>query len=330
MKPLNTDMNAQRWAKEFVELNGGDEDLMCSRFANAIMCGWDNHYWSTDEYKQTIKHLEELQKCEKDPVYFINNYVKFNHFKDGLTGIKLYEPQEKLINKYHTNRFNICKSPRTSGKTLTGLFYLLHHIIFNDNVTDGLFSFNTLSARDSLERLQTAYDNLPKWMQHKVIKRNKSTLELGNGSRVIAGNTTRSNFYGWSFNLTFLDEFALVPDKDAQDFVDSVLPAVTASKSCKVIISSTPSYAHKLKNILDEEGNIQTIKVQNPFHKLWKDSEDGKNQFVRTLIKWEEIPGTNNMWKEEMIANIGIDAWNQEFECKFGSYTPQFTSHLSK
>jgi hypothetical protein len=68
MKPLNTDMNAQRWAKEFVELHGGDEDLMRSWFANAIMCGWDNYYWSTDEYKQTIKQTAELQKCSIDPV----------------------------------------------------------------------------------------------------------------------------------------------------------------------------------------------------------------------------------------------------------------------
>ena len=58
MKPLNTDMNAQRWAKEFVELHGGDEDLMRSWFANAIMRGGDNHYWSTDEYKQSSKHID--------------------------------------------------------------------------------------------------------------------------------------------------------------------------------------------------------------------------------------------------------------------------------
>lgn len=53
--PLHTDMNAERWAKEFVQLNGGDEDLMRSWFANALMCGWDNHYWTTDEYKKTIE-----------------------------------------------------------------------------------------------------------------------------------------------------------------------------------------------------------------------------------------------------------------------------------
>ena len=54
-KPLHTDMNAERWAKEFVELNGGDEDLMRSWFANALVCGYHNHYWTTDEYKKSIK-----------------------------------------------------------------------------------------------------------------------------------------------------------------------------------------------------------------------------------------------------------------------------------
>jgi hypothetical protein len=43
IKLLNTVMNAQRWAKEFVEMHRGDEELMCSWFANAIMCGWDNY-----------------------------------------------------------------------------------------------------------------------------------------------------------------------------------------------------------------------------------------------------------------------------------------------
>ena len=252
-----------------------------------------------DMKQLTPEQIKEFQKCKDSPVYFINNYVKFDHFKDVLTSIKLYEPQEKLINKYHNNRFNICKSSRQAGKTSNGIFYVLHHIIFNDNVTDGIFSFNAFDARNSLERLRTAYKNLPEWMQHKVIKWNKSTLELENGSRVTVGNTTYSSFKGRGFNLVYLDEFAFVPDKDAQDFFIKIFPMLTANKSTKVIIASS-------------------IKQQDDwFSKIWKDSEDGKNQFVRTLIKWDEIPGRDEEWKEQMIANIGIDAWNQEFECKF-------------
>jgi hypothetical protein len=317
MKPLNTDMNAQRWAKEFVELHGGDEDLMRSWFANAIMCGWDNYYWSTDEYKQTIKQTAELQKCIIDPVYFINNYVKTVTIDKGLTDFKLYPYQEKLINKYRNNRFNICKSSRLAGKTLTGIGFLLWSATFNDNISIALCAGRSATARSILEKLQDAYDNLPNWLKMGVTKRNKSELELQNGSRIIAGNTSYDTFKDWSFDLVYLDEFAFAPDKDAQDFVDAVIPAIAANKTSKIIISSTPSYSYKLKNILDEEGNNQTITVQNPFHKIWKDSEDGKNQFVRTLINWDEIPGRNNERKEKMIANIGIGAWNQEFECKF-------------
>ena len=157
----------------------------------------------------TPEQIIDLQKCKEDPVYFINNYVKFVTIDKGLTDFKLYPYQEKLINNYHNNRFNICKIPRRSGKTLISIFYVLHHIIFNDNVTDGIFSFNTLTACNSLQRLMTAYENLPEWMQHKVIINNKSKLELENGSRVIVGNTTYSSFKGCTFNLIFLDELHL-------------------------------------------------------------------------------------------------------------------------
>ena len=304
MKPLNTDMNAQRWAKEFVELHGGDEDLMCSWFANAIMCGWDNYYWSTDEYTQSITQITELQitelqKCKKDPVYFINNYVKTVTIDKGLTDFKLYPYQEKLINKYHNNRFNICKSPRQAGKTLTGIGFLLWSATFNDNISIALCAGKAATAWSILEKLQDAYDNLPNWLKTGVTKRNKSELELQNGSRIIAGNTSYDTFNGWSFDLVYLDEFAFVPDKDAQDFMNAIFPMVNSNKSTKVIIASS-------------------IKQRDDcFSKIWKDSEDGKNQFVRTLINWDEIPGRNNEWKEKMIASIGIDAWNQEFECKF-------------
>ena len=53
-KPLNTDMDANRWASEFVSLHGGDHALMRTWFANALMCGWDNYYWTTPEYKAWV------------------------------------------------------------------------------------------------------------------------------------------------------------------------------------------------------------------------------------------------------------------------------------
>jgi len=44
-------MDARAWAAEFMKITGGtvDEQTMISWFANAIMCGWDHHYWQSDE-----------------------------------------------------------------------------------------------------------------------------------------------------------------------------------------------------------------------------------------------------------------------------------------
>ena len=47
-------MDANRWASEFVSLHGGDHELMRAWFANALMCGWDNHYWTTPEYEAVV------------------------------------------------------------------------------------------------------------------------------------------------------------------------------------------------------------------------------------------------------------------------------------
>jgi hypothetical protein len=253
-------------------------------------------------YMFTQEQISEFIKCKDDPVYFINNYVKFDHFKDGLTGIKLYEPQEKLINKYHTNRFNILKAPRCiSGKSSTAIFYILHQIIFQDYETVGIFSHHQNPSIHLLDRLKVSYENLPKWMQQGVIKNNRTTFELENGSRVIASSISPyNNARGQTFSLILLDEIGYISYTRVKDFFDCVFPTIVTSKLTKVIINSTRDLYEK-----------------SYFNKIWKDSEDGNNDFVRTTIKWYEIPGRNQEWKEQMIASFGIDVWNKEYECEF-------------
>jgi len=248
----------------------------------------------------TREHVSEFIKCKDDPVYFINNYVKFDNFKDGLTGIKLYEPQEKLINKYHNNRFNILKAPRQiAGKSSTAIFYILHQIIFQDYETVGIFSPNRNSSIDLLDRLKVLYENLPKWMQQGVITNNRTTFELENGSGVIISSISPSACRDQAFSLVLLDEIGYISYPRVKDFFDSVCPTIVPSKLTKVIINSTRDHYER-----------------GYFNKIWKDSEDGNNDFARTTIKWYEIPGASEEWKEQMIASVGIDVWNREYECE--------------
>ena len=124
----------------------------------------------------TKKQVTEFLKCAQDPVYFAQKFVKIINLDEGLVPFQMYDFQEKLVNNFHNNRFNICKMPRQSGKSTTVVSYLLHYAIFNDSVTIGILANKAQTARDLLGRLQIAYENLPKWMQQGIIAWNKGCL----------------------------------------------------------------------------------------------------------------------------------------------------------
>tara|TARA_B100001113_G_scaffold120226_1_gene98209 strand:+ start:7549 stop:8166 length:618 start_codon:yes stop_codon:yes gene_type:complete len=151
----------------------------------------------------TAKQIQEFIKCKKDPIYFAKNYIKIVSLDLGLTGFNMYDFQEKLIRNFHESRFNICKMPRQTGKSTTAVAYLLHYIVFNDSVNVGILANKAATARELLGRLQTAYENLPKWMQQGILSWNKGSMELENGSKILAASTSASAVRGMSFNILF-------------------------------------------------------------------------------------------------------------------------------
>ena len=246
----------------------------------------------------SAKQIEEFLKCKNDPLYFTQKYVKIVSLDEGLVPFKPYKFQEKLIKRFHKNRFNICKMPRQTGKSTTVVSYLLHYAVFNDSVNIGILANKAATARELLGRLQTAYENLPKWMQQGVLVWNRGSLELENGSKILAASTSASAVRGMSFNILFLDEFAFVPNHIADSFFASVYPTITSGKKTKVIIVSTP---HGM----------------NHFYRLWHDAERGKNEYAPTDVHWSEVPGRNAKWKKQTIANTSEQQFKIEFECEF-------------
>ena len=78
-------------------------------------------------------------------------------------------------------------------------------------------------------------------MQQGVMSWNKGSLDLENGSRIVASSTSSSAVRGGSYNMIFLDEFAFVPHNVAEDFFSSVYPTISSGQSTKVVIVSTPN-----------------------------------------------------------------------------------------
>ena len=246
----------------------------------------------------TKKQLQEYSDCMEDPIYFIKNYVKIISLDEGLVSFDMYPFQKEMVGTFHSNRFTICKLPRQSGKSTVMISYLLHYALFNPNVNIAILANKAATARDLLSRLQLAYEHLPKWLQQGVMSWNKGSLELENGSKILASSTSASAVRGGSYNIIFLDEFAYVPSNVAEQFFSSVYPTISSGKTTKVMIVSTP---HGM----------------NMFYKIWTDAEEKRNTYVPIEVHWSEIPGRDEKWKKETIANTSEQQFNTEFECEF-------------
>jgi len=246
----------------------------------------------------TKKQIDEWIKCKNDPIYFAMNYIKIISLDEGLVPFEMYDFQKGILRDFHENRFNIAKLPRQTGKSTTVVAYLLYYAIFYDSVNIGILANKASTARELLGRLQLAYENLPKWMQHGILVWNKGNVELENGSKILAASTSASAVRGMSFNILFLDEFAFVPNHVAEQFFASVYPTITSGKSTKVIIISTPN-------------------GMNHFYKMWEDARRGKNGYVTNEVHWSQVPGRDAKWKEETIKNTSPRQFAQEFECDF-------------
>ena len=265
---------------------------------NEIYLGNPNLKKANTPVEFSKENVQEYLRCKNDPVYFAKNYVKIVSLDEGLVPFNMYDFQEKLIRNFHEQRFNICKMPRQTGKSTTCVAFLLHYAVFNDSVNIGILANKAATARELLGRLQTAYENLPKWMQQGILSWNKGSMELENGSKILAASTSASAVRGMSFNIIFLDEFAFVPNHIAEAFFSSVYPTITSGKSTKVIMVSTP---HGM----------------NHFYRYWHDAQRGKNEYTATEVHWSEVPGRDAEWKAQTIANTSEQQFKVEFECEF-------------
>ena len=248
------------------------------------------------EYEQW--QLDEIRKCIADPIYFIRNYVKIINLDEGLVYFDMHEYQEEMVQAFHENRFTIVRIGRQSGKTTTSVGYLLWLSLFTENYNIAITANKKSLAVEILSRYQLAYENLPMWIQQGIVFWNKGSIELENGSKILAASTAASSVRGGSFNLVFMDEFAHVHNNLAEEFFTSTYPVISSGKTTKIIIVSTP-------------------RGMNLYYKMWMDAVNKKSDYKAVDIHWSRVPGRDENWKEMTIRNTSIRQFNQEFGCEF-------------
>lgn len=246
----------------------------------------------------TLEQLAEIEKCQEDPIYFIENYCQIVTLDHGLQLFKLYECQKEKVLHILNNRKAILMEGRQQGKTITSAACILWYTLFQESKTVAIMANKTAAAREVMSRYQGMYENLPLWMQQGVKTWNKGDVELENGSKIFTAATTASGIRGKSVNWLYIDEAAIIPNTVAEQFFASVYPTISAGQTTKILLTSTPlGYNH--------------------FWKFWNEAEKGHNGFAPMFIPYDRIPGRDEAWAEEQLRLLGELKFNQEVLCEF-------------
>ena len=112
--------------------------------------------------------IEELDKCSKDPVYFIKNYVYIEHPIKGIIPFDLYRFQTRIVNEVVDNRFNIIRKFRQAGITTLCAAYSLWSIIFKKNHYVMVVSIGDRESTAFLRRVMMMYEDLPMWLKPAI------------------------------------------------------------------------------------------------------------------------------------------------------------------
>lgn len=249
------------------------------------------------QFEYTPEMVKELKKCKDSLLHFAENYFFIINLDEGRQKIKLHPYQKRVLKKMDKNRFFILLSSRQIGKSTIMTIYALWLMCFQDDQRVVVVANKEATAIEIFKRIRLAYEELPSWLKPGVKEYGKTAIQLVNGSEASISTTTGSAARGMSISCCILDELAFIePASILEDFWRSVYPTISSSKKAKIFISSTPNG------------------VGNLFHKLWTEAVQGNNGFAYDEVKWDEVPGRTEKWKQETIKSLGsYESWCQEY-----------------
>lgn len=232
------------------------------------------------------EQIEERIKCSKDPIYFIQKYMKIVHVDRGLVPFDLYDFQKTLLRSYIENRFTIAKLPRQVGKSTVTIGYILWTVLFGPMQNIAILANKASTARDILSKLQLAYEHIPMWMQQGIVSWNKGSIELENGSKVIAAATASSSARGNTYNC--VDGNSITKIK-----IDDQEADVSLSELYEIIANSSK---YKRRQFGDEVQYVRREQIQKTIHedcdqRLFADAkcQDGETPYCATKSWWRKF-----------------------------------------
>lgn len=244
------------------------------------------------------RHVDEIIACGKDPKYFINTYVRIEHPTRGIIPLKSYMFQERCVNDFVANRFNIVVKSRQLGISSITAAYALWLALFYRGKNILVIATKLDTAMNFIRKVKTALSGLPRWLVLPDVNvDNKQSIEFSNGSKIKAIPTSADAGRSEALSLLIVDEAAFIRNFD--ELWAGLYP--TLSLGGRAIIISTPNGVGDL------------------YHDLYTRAEAGHNEFNAIKLMWTEHPEHDQAWFDNETRNMSARDIAQEMMCDFAS-----------
>ena len=209
------------------------------------------------------------------------------------TGYSPRDPQNEIHRAVKNNRFVVCTAHRRMGKTVAAINQLIHSALKNDQQNPRY----AYIAPTYAQAKRVAFDYLVEFTRPLGAKVNIAELRVDFMGRRISlyGSENGDSLRGQYFDGVVLDE---IGDQNPQIWNSIIRPAL-ADRLGWCLFVGTPKGANHFKDFRDRAATAEGWKLLE-----FKASQTG-------LLDPQELASAKN--------EMGIDKYNQEFECSFDS-----------
>lgn len=250
-------------------------------------------------YRLTKQQVQdEVIKCGKSPIYFINTYCKISHPQKGPIPFRMYPFQEEVIKDFGDHRFNVILKARQLGLSTVVSGYIAWLMLFHRDKNVLVMATKLGTASNLVKKVKYIIKSVPSWLMIATVTiDNRNSFELSNGSQIKATATSGDAGRSEALSLLVLDEAAFI--EDMQELWAGLYPTMATGGRC--IALSTPNG------------------VGNWFHQTYIDASTATNEFNATKLFWTVHPDRDQAWFDKETKNLSKREIAQEYECSFNA-----------
>lgn len=249
--------------------------------------------------------ISEIIKCGKDPIYFMNKYLKIQHPLKGLIPFATFPFQDDCVEDFNDHRFNVILKSRQLGLSTLVAAYAVWQAVFYKEKNILIIATKLAVAQNFIRKVKTYIKSMPKWLLvPEIVANNKQQVEFSNGSQIKAVPTSEDAGRSEALSLLIVDEAAFVRNFD--ELWMGLYP--TLSTGGRAILLSTPNG------------------VGGQYHDIYVKAERKENEFNPIKLLWDVHPERGDDWFEKETKNMSQKQVSQELLCDFSSSGDTFLS----